>query len=88
MLTLPSTLTHDEAPACLALWLTQLPMGQGQAVQLDGSALQRFDSSALSLLLALRRHLLARGQTLSLVAVPPRLAELATLYGVDELLAA
>jgi ABC-type transporter Mla MlaB component len=39
------------------------------------------------LLLELRRHLLGRGQMLVLESVPPRLRELAVLYGVDALLA-
>ncbi len=88
MLTFPATLTHADASACVAHWLSQSPVGQGQVVQLCGSGLQRFDSSALSAVLALRRHLADRGQTLALDGLPPRLTELATLYGVDELLAA
>jgi phospholipid transport system transporter-binding protein len=88
MLTLPSTLTHANAHTCVAQWLTQLPMGHGQVVRLDGGALERFDSSALSAVLALRRHLANRGQTLEPVNLPPRLGELATLYGVGEWLAA
>jgi len=88
MLTFPATLTHADASACVANWVSQLPVGHGQVVRLDGSGLQRFDSSALSALLALRRHLTGHGQTLALDGLPPRLTELATLYGVDALLAA
>ena len=87
MLKLPAQLTHDDAVSCLSAWLAQLPMGTG-AVQVDAGDLDRFDSSALAALLALRRSLLERGQGLELVATPPRLKELATLYGVSELLAA
>jgi phospholipid transport system transporter-binding protein len=86
MLRLPAELTHAQADACLAQWLSQLPMGTGPVV-VDGSDLRQFDSTALALLLELRRHLLGRGQVLQLEAIPPRLGELATLYGVDELLA-
>jgi phospholipid transport system transporter-binding protein len=86
MLKLPAELTHAQASGCLSQWLTQLPLGQG-AVVVDAAALSQFDSTALALLLELRRHLLGRGQRLQLEAVPPRLRELATLYGVDELLA-
>jgi phospholipid transport system transporter-binding protein len=88
MLTMPPTLTHANAHTCVAQWLTQLPVGDGQVVQLGGGALERFDSSALSAVVALRRHLAGRNQTLDLVDLPPRLGELATLYGVDEWLAA
>lgn len=86
MLRLPAELTHAQADACLAEWLLQLPMGTGPVV-VDGSDLRQFDSTALAMLLELRRHLLGRGQALKLKAIPPRLGELATLYGVDELLA-
>ena len=87
MLKLPPKLTHNDAAACVSAWLSQLPMGTG-AVQVHAGDLEQFDSSALAALLALRRTLLGRGQSLELVATPPRLKELATLYGVSELLAA
>jgi phospholipid transport system transporter-binding protein len=86
MLKLPAELTHAQADACLSQWLSQLPVGQGPVV-VDGGGLRRFDSTALALLLELRRHLLGRGQMLVLESVPPRLRELAVLYGVDALLA-
>lgn len=88
MLTFPATLTHADATVCVAHWVSQLPGGQGQVVRLNGSGLQRFDSSAVSAVLALRRHLVGRGQTLALEGLPPRLTDLVTLYGVDALLAA
>jgi len=50
---------------------------------LDFSALKAFDSSALSMLLELSRR---RGSAVSVLNPPPKLAELAELYGVDELL--
>lgn len=87
MLKLPVQLTHADATRCVSAWLSQLPMGTG-AVQVHAGELERFDSSALAALLALRRTLLERGQSLELVATPPRLKELASLYGVQELLAA
>lgn len=86
MLKFPAVLTHAQADPCLTQWLSQLPLGTG-AVVVDGTELKEFDSTALALLLELRRHLQGRGQTLLLEATPPRLRELATLYGVDELLA-
>lgn len=56
------------------------------AVVADAGALARFDSSALAVLLECRREALALGKTFSVARVPPRLRELASLYGVAELL--
>jgi phospholipid transport system transporter-binding protein len=86
MLTVPIQLTHAKAQACLADWLSRVPVGRGAVVTLNAANLQHFDSSALAVLLALRREILARGQQLVLEQVPFRLSELAVLYGVDELL--
>jgi len=56
-------------------------------LQVDASALQHFDSSALAVLLELRRQTQARGQSFRVTGMSARLSELAGLYGVDELLA-
>lgn len=50
---------------------------------LDFAPLKTFDSSALSLLLELSRRL---GKRVTVCNPPPKLAELAELYGVDALL--
>lgn len=86
MLTLPLQLTHAQAQASLSDWLRHADAEPGGTVKLDAKNVQHFDSSALAVLLALRRELVSRGQTLVLEEVPPRLSELAALYGVDELL--
>ena len=52
----------------------------------DAGALGRFDSAALAVLLAFRREGLAAGKTLALRAMPARLRDLASLYGIAELL--
>ncbi|MEP6826005.1 MAG: STAS domain-containing protein, partial [Ramlibacter sp.] len=54
----------------------------------DASALTRFDSSALAVLLECRREALARGKSFSVSGLPARLRDLANLYGVAELLPA
>ncbi len=46
----------------------------------------KVDSSALSLMLAWRRHALAAGRTLEFRNVPDSLMSLAKLYGVSELI--
>lgn len=85
MLTVPSSLTQLQARDCLAHWLAHMPAAPA-AVQLDAADLMLFDSAALAAVLALRRAALARGQALQVLNIPPRLAELSHLYGVDELL--
>jgi phospholipid transport system transporter-binding protein len=82
-LALPQTLTQAQATACLAGLRAQAGAG---AVQVDASALRQFDSSALSVLLALRRDCLARSQGFAVKGMPARLGQLAALYGVDGLL--
>jgi phospholipid transport system transporter-binding protein len=88
MLQLPATVTHNTATACLADLLRAVASEPSPCVALDAGALVQFDSTALAVLLALRRAVLKLGKTLSLQAVPPRLADLARLYGIAELLPA
>lgn len=84
---LPVRLTHAEAPACLAACAAELRRTTaGEPAELDAGALQDFDSSAVALLLALARVARERGVELRLLALPPRLRELAVLYGVGSLL--
>ena len=82
----PPTLFHDQANACLAQWVAQLPAALPPAVALDASSLTEFDSSALAVLLELRRELSGRGSALQVQGLSPRLRELAGLYGVIDLL--
>lgn len=85
MLVLPGELTHAQAQTCLRM-LTQ-GLGRGkEPVVADASALVRFDSSALAVLLACRREVLALGRSFLVRGLHPRLAGLATLYGVAGLL--
>jgi len=94
VLTLPSDLTHRDASAYLAQSLAQSLEQLSAAdsvstseLQVDASALQHFDSSALAVLLELRRQAQVRGQSFQVTGMSARLSELASLYGVDELLA-
>jgi phospholipid transport system transporter-binding protein len=84
-LKLPATLLHDQADACLAQW-AQSPQDWPPEVVLDASALAEFDSSVLAVLLGLRRAVTAKGSALRVVGMTPRLRELASLYGVMDLL--
>jgi phospholipid transport system transporter-binding protein len=88
MLLLPAELTHDQAPACSRMLGEALRRESGSAVVADAAALERFDSSALAVLLECRREALAAARSFSVARMPQRLRELATVYGVAELLPA
>ena len=79
-------MTQSQATDCLAQLVRGLPTQSGPDVLLDASALGRFDSAALAVLLAFRRECLALGKNLKLCGMPSRLADLAALYGIAELL--
>jgi phospholipid transport system transporter-binding protein len=82
VLVLPPKLTHDEAPACMRM------LQQGLAGQEGSSAVERFDSSALAVLLECRREASALGRSFAVKGLSPRLRELASLYGIAGLLPA
>jgi phospholipid transport system transporter-binding protein len=59
---------------------------QGREAELDASALQQFDSSALAVVLACRRAVLGVGGELRVTGLPARAQALAKVYGVTSLL--
>ncbi|HTI16163.1 MAG TPA: STAS domain-containing protein [Trinickia sp.] len=83
--TTSTTLTHASAKAVLAAGLASIEAG---ARGVDCTALAEFDSSALAVLLAWRRAADARGADFEIANLPPGLASLAEVYGVDVLLSA
>jgi phospholipid transport system transporter-binding protein len=82
---LPAVLTIGEARATLAQ--LQQAMAAEAAPVLDGSALKTLDSSAIAVLLDCQRQAAAAGKRLQLQGLPTKLVDLATLYGVDALIA-
>lgn len=88
LLVLPAELTHAQAAACCRMLAQALRSDSGPQAVADASALSHFDSSALAVLLDCRREALALGKTFAVSQLPPRLRELAVLYGVAELLPA
>jgi phospholipid transport system transporter-binding protein len=91
MLRLPRSLTHDVASSvtAAAAQSMQSPRGAGlgsNPLTVDASELEQFDSSALAVLLDCRRQALSAGQSFTVTGVPQRLIQLATLYGVAELI--
>ena len=85
MLKLPAALMHESA-ADFAQTLRPAVLLQPAEVVADASALTEFDSSALAVLLECRREALAAGKSFSVQAAPPRLRQLAGLYGVADLI--
>ena len=88
MLPLPAQLIHNTAVPSLLSLKAGLTGQTDACVVADASALAEFDSSALAVLLALRREVLAAGKTFSVQGLPGRLRVLAGLYGVEGLLPA
>lgn len=87
MLVLPAELTQAQATRCLAALSGALPLESGaEGVHIDASALTRFDSAALAVLLELRRQSQRLGRRFQAHALPVPLLDLARLYGIDALL--
>ena len=88
MLVLPAELTHRQASDALRMLLQALKAQREPQVVVDAGALTTFDTSALAVLLECRRTALFDGRGFMVKALPPALASLAGLYGVQELLPA
>ena len=82
---LPAAATLDQVAALAAALPARVAEGSGP-VRIDASALKDFDTSAIALLLQARRLAQAAGRGFELSGAPPKLAQLAQLYGVAELL--
>lgn len=87
MLLLPASVTHREAQEVLRMLELALKREAEPEVIIDLSPLQQFDSSALAVLLECRRLAQAWGKVFRVDNTPAKLAQLARLYGVDELVA-
>jgi phospholipid transport system transporter-binding protein len=82
---LPARITMSDARATLAQ--LQPLLLAADAPVIDASALADLDTAAIAVLLDCRRQAQAAGKTLQVVGAPAKLAQLATLYGVADLLA-
>jgi len=85
---LPERLTLDVAASTLVHLQQGLAGAPAGEFVLDASSLHEFDSSAVAVLLELRRESQRQGRALRLVNGPARLRDLIALYGVAELLPA
>lgn len=86
MLVLPAELTHVQANTCLDMLREAARGTQADTVLVDASALVRFDSAALAVLLECRREAIHDGKGFAVRGLAPRLQSLAQLYGVVELM--
>ena len=86
MLLLPATITAREARDTLRMLSQALQLEPESGVVIDASNLQQFDSAALAVLLECQRLSQAWGKEFAVRHVPPKLAALAKLYGLDALL--
>ena len=88
-ITLPAEIDHARAAEVTqALRAAVRAQGVDGRVLVDAAALQKFDSSALAVLLELWRTAQAQGQPWHVTGASLRLQNLAALYGVDHLLLA
>ena len=78
------SLTFDDAAEVLEA-AQKLPLPANGVI--DFAGMMQADSSALAVLIALRRRAKAEGRTLRLERLPAALHSLAVVYGVEELLA-
>ena len=84
---LPAVMTAETALRSQAQLLHSMQaLPAGQAVVLNASGVQTFDSAGLALLLACRRAALAQGRQLTVVQWPASLQALAQMYGILPLL--
>lgn len=77
----PTSITMADAGQALRDGLAAITQG---ATLIDLSSLSRFDSSAVSAVLAWRRAANARGTPLQVAGVPDGLRSLAQLYGLQD----
>ena len=85
-LQLPRELTYRQARECLLSLRPQVTAFAAPQVPVDASAVKVFDSSALAVLLELRRQALALDRRFAVQGLVPKLRQLAGVYGVSALL--
>ena len=86
MWTLPENLTLETATACVDSFRQDVVNQSDSTVVVDATVMREFDSAALAVLLEGRRSVVAAGKNFAVRNLPPRLQQLAALYGVAELL--
>jgi phospholipid transport system transporter-binding protein len=86
---LPLSVDHGNVEQVLVAAVSQLSSLPAQStLVVDCQALSAFDSSALSALLAIKRRASEKSIQIQLQAIPDKLASLAKVYGLAELVLA
>jgi phospholipid transport system transporter-binding protein len=85
---LPALVTQAQAQSVADSLVASLmaELAKDGQTTLDASALAKFDSSALAVILACRRAVLAQGAHLRIKGLPERAQALAKVYGLSDLL--
>jgi phospholipid transport system transporter-binding protein len=85
----PAKIDHANAESVLASALDMMKtLTQGSLMVIDCKDLQSFDSSALSVILSMKRQAQMQSMNVQLDAVPEKLASLATVYGLSDVVLA
>ena len=84
VIALPQALTMGQARHVLAG--LESAIGASAEPRIDASALVTLDSAAIAVLLQCKRIAQVAGKSLVIANIPPKLTELARLYGVEALL--
>ncbi|MEK8032083.1 STAS domain-containing protein [Ideonella sp. DXS29W] len=85
-LTLPAALTLRDARSALASLGPAIEASVDPTVTIDAGSLAQVDSASLAVLLQCRRLAEGRQRAFEIRNAPPKLVDLAKLYGVAELL--
>jgi phospholipid transport system transporter-binding protein len=83
---IPAELTHHNAQDCVQQYLMVMKAQTGPVTIIDATGLQRFDSSALSVLLMVARNMKDWNGELHITGLPQRAKTLASVYGISDLL--
>ena len=86
MTALPASLTLKDAQAVLESLRQSFAADSGDTWRIDAGAVAQLDTSALAVLLECARIAAGAKRKLEILNAPPRMSDLAHLYGVDGLL--
>jgi len=85
----PAKIDHANVESVLANAFDMMKtLAKGSLMVIDCRDLQSFDSSALSVILSMKRQAQTQSVSIQLDAIPEKLASLATVYGLSDVVLA